>query len=136
MSTDSEGKRLVGRRHFLSFTCLALGAVWSGCRKSDDSPVGPDAATFAPGSRIAIHGTNTPAKWPDNVAGRFFVNNDCIDCDLCQETAPAFFKRNDKDGYCFVYKQPSSGADLKLCREAMEGCPVEAIVDAQSPKQP
>ncbi|NBP40939.1 MAG: ferredoxin, partial [Betaproteobacteria bacterium] len=30
-------------------------------------------------------------------------------------------------GYSFVYHQPSSPEEEKLAKEAMEGCPVEAI---------
>lgn len=66
-------------------------------------------------------------KKPDNVTGKFFVDEQCIDCDLCRETAPAFFKRNEDGGYSFVYRQPGSGEEIALCLEALEGCPVEAI---------
>ena len=34
-------------------------------------------------------------KYAENVAGAFYVDDQCIDCDLCRETAPASFKRND-----------------------------------------
>jgi ferredoxin len=57
------------------------------------------------------------------------TDNQCIDCDLCRETAPSNFGRNDDGGYSFVYKQPASPDEEKLCKEAMEGCPVEAIGD-------
>ena len=66
---------------------------------------------------------------PENVPGRFYVDATCIDCDLCRETAPANFKRNDDGGYSFVYNQPSNEDEEKLCKEAKEGCPVEAIGD-------
>src|SRR6266404_5396936 len=66
-------------------------------------------------------------KYPENVAGKFYVDEQCIDCDLCRETAPANFKRNDDGGHSYVYKQPESPEEEGLCKEAMEGCPVEAI---------
>jgi ferredoxin len=66
-------------------------------------------------------------KYPENVEGKFYVDDQCIDCDLCRETAPANFKRNDDGGHSFVYKQPESPEEEALCKEAMEGCPVEAI---------
>jgi len=66
-------------------------------------------------------------KWPENTPGKFFVDDQCIDCDLCRETAPANFTRSDDGGYSFVYKQPTTPEELALCEEAMEGCPVEAI---------
>jgi ferredoxin len=62
-----------------------------------------------------------------NAAGEFYVNDQCMDCDLCRETAPENFKRNDAAGFSFVYKQPSSPTEEQLCKEAMDGCPVEAI---------
>lgn len=68
-------------------------------------------------------------KWPENVSGKFYVDEQCIDCDLCRETAPDFFTRSDDGGYSFVYKQPESQEDIDLCMEALEGCPVEAIGD-------
>ena len=43
-------------------------------------------------------------KYPENVAGTFYVDDQCIDCDLCRETAPASFKRNDDGGHTYVYK--------------------------------
>src|SRR4026207_451383 len=66
-------------------------------------------------------------KYAENVAGKFYVDDQCIDCDLCRETAPANFKRNDDGGHSYVYKQPETPEQEALCKEAMEGCPVEAI---------
>ena len=70
---------------------------------------------------------NKAEKWGDNVGGKFYVDQQCIDCDLCRETAPGFFKRNDEGGHSHVYKQPTSDEEIAQCREALEGCPVEAI---------
>ncbi len=66
-------------------------------------------------------------KYADNVAGKYYVDNQCIDCDLCRETAPNNFNRNTDGGFSFVKKQPSTPDEEKACQEAMEGCPVEAI---------
>jgi 4Fe-4S single cluster domain of Ferredoxin I len=30
-------------------------------------------------------------KYPENAPGKFYVDEQCIDCDLCRETAPANF---------------------------------------------
>lgn len=68
-------------------------------------------------------------KFAENVAGKFYVDEQCIDCDLCRETAPDFFQRNENGGYSFVYNQPTTEEDIDLCMEALEGCPVEAIGD-------
>jgi ferredoxin len=63
----------------------------------------------------------------ENVPGKFYVDSQCIDCDLCRETAPNNFTRADDEGYSFVFKQPENADELAQAREAMEGCPVEAI---------
>ena len=68
-------------------------------------------------------------KGSDNVRGKCFVDEQCIDCDLCRETAPDFFTRNDNGGYSYVYNQPETEEQIIECREALEGCPVEAIGD-------
>jgi len=64
-----------------------------------------------------------------NVPGKFYVDTECIDCDLCRETAPNNFARDDDEGFSYVCKQPENDEELQQCREAMEGCPVEAIGD-------
>lgn len=66
-------------------------------------------------------------RYADNVPGEFYVDDQCIDCDLCRETATANFTRNEDGGYSYVYKQPETAEERALCEEAMEGCPVEAI---------
>jgi|TARA_R110000868_G_scaffold83472_1_gene235568 ferredoxin len=68
-------------------------------------------------------------KWAENVEGKFYVDEQCIDCDLCRETAPDNFTSETDGGYSYVYKQPESDEELELCVEAMEGCPVDAIGD-------
>jgi ferredoxin len=55
------------------------------------------------------------------------VDATCIDCDLCRETAPDSFRRNDEEGHSFVYRQPEGPAEEAACQAALEECPVEAI---------
>lgn len=64
---------------------------------------------------------------PGNQPGRFYVDHECIDCDLCREIASDNFERNEDEGFSYVYKQPESEAELNACREALDSCPVEAI---------
>ena len=66
-------------------------------------------------------------KYPENTPGKFYVDEQCIDYDLWRETAPANFKRNDDGGHSHVYEQPESPEEEGLCKEVMEGSPVEAI---------
>ena len=62
-----------------------------------------------------------------NVAGAFYVDSNCIDCDLCRQTAPDNFERDEDEGYSFIIKQPENADEEEQCREAIEECPVEAI---------
>jgi len=64
-----------------------------------------------------------------NVEGKYYCDEECIDCDLCRSTAPDNFKRNEDLGYSFVYKQPENEEEETLCAEAMSICPVDAIGD-------
>lgn len=68
-------------------------------------------------------------KWPDNAPGKFYVDTECTDCDLCREKAPEFFDRNGEEGYSYVAKQPVTEDDIMACMEALEECPVNAIGD-------
>ncbi len=64
---------------------------------------------------------------PDNIPGAFYVDRECIDCDLCREVAPENFQRNEDEGYSFVVKQPETDQERTRCEEARDNCPVEAI---------
>ena len=68
-------------------------------------------------------------KLPDNSGGPYYVDRECIDCDVCRDTSPANFARNDENGYSLVYKQPENDEERELCAEALMACPVEAIGD-------
>jgi len=70
---------------------------------------------------------NKENKYADNAGGAFYVDTQCIDCDLCRQTAPNNFDRNQNGGYSFVKKQPETPEEEAVCKEALEGCPVEAI---------
>ena len=62
-----------------------------------------------------------------NVFGPFYVDVTCIDCDLCRETAPQNFQRDDAGRRSYVYHQPADAAQQAACAAALEECPVEAI---------
>lgn len=63
----------------------------------------------------------------ENTPGSFYVDSSCIDCDHCRSHAPEFFTRNDDIVMSIVQRQPTTDAEIKLCREAMEGCPTDSI---------
>lgn len=68
-------------------------------------------------------------KYSKNVNGKFYVDNQCIDCDLCREVAPDNFTRDNEGGNSIVFKQPSSPEEEAKCQEAKASCPVDAIGD-------
>mgnify|MGYP006336322663 CR=1 FL=1 len=72
---------------------------------------------------------NARDKLPENTIGRFYVDRQRLDCDVCRDTAPSNFARNDENGYSYVRKQPEDQSEYDLCREAFDACPVEAIGD-------
>ncbi len=66
-------------------------------------------------------------KYPENIQGRYYVDRSCIACDACCITAPNHFGMHADDGHAFLVKQPTTPDEEELCKEAMEGCPVESI---------
>lgn len=68
-----------------------------------------------------------PAKFAENAPGRYSVNIECIDCDLCRQIAPANFVREKVKGHSYVAVQPENAREEAQCRDALEACPVGAI---------
>ena len=66
-------------------------------------------------------------KYEDNLTGKWYVDKECIDCDLCNELAPTNFKSAETDDHSIVFKQPDNEEEEEQCNEALEACPVEAI---------
>jgi ferredoxin len=68
-------------------------------------------------------------RMADNVPGKIYVGDQCLDCDLCRQTAPENFGRNDDGGYSYVKKQPETPEEMAQCQEAIEGCHTDTIHD-------
>lgn len=68
-------------------------------------------------------------RYAENGAGKWYVDSQCIDCDVCRVTAPANFRREEDKGFSFVFSQPASPEEEAQCQEAKDSCPVEAIGD-------
>lgn len=66
-------------------------------------------------------------KVAENALGKYYVDSQCIDCDVCRVTAPTCFQRNEDRGYSYVFRQPETPEEDAQCQEAMDSCPVEAI---------
>ena len=71
---------------------------------------------------------NRNDKVPENIQGRYYVDTQCIDCNLCRDIAQANFAHQEEAGYAYVSKQPANEEEQQ-CKEAMGSCPVEAIGD-------
>lgn len=70
---------------------------------------------------------NKAAKFKQNIAGKYYVDDSCIACDACCVEAPRFFAMNDDEGHAFVKLQPITAEDLQEAENALAACPVEAI---------
>ena len=70
---------------------------------------------------------NRDDKTPGNAPGAFYVDNSCIDCDLCRNTAPATFARNDELGMTVVSQQPTTPEEVLLAKTATDDCPTSSI---------
>lgn len=74
----------------------------------------------------------------ENVAGRFHVSWNCLDCDLCRAMAPWHFRRSrrgesGRGGHSYVARQPATPSGEALCRLCLEACPHDAIRDDGGP---
>lgn len=64
-------------------------------------------------------------RLPENVAGDFFVDSTCIDCDTCRQLAPASFA--EAHGHSYVYAQPPDDAGREAATRALLSCPTASI---------
>ena len=64
-----------------------------------------------------------------NVAGRFFVDSSCIDCDQCRTEAPEFFARDGDNGTSYVLKQPVTAEEIAQVEEVAANCATGSIGD-------
>ncbi|MFL6229867.1 MAG: MBL fold metallo-hydrolase [Pyrinomonadaceae bacterium] len=68
----------------------------------------------------------SPAKrLAENVAGDFYVDASCIDCDACRQIAPATFR--DHGDQSSVYRQPEDGEEIRRALMALVACPTASI---------
>jgi glyoxylase-like metal-dependent hydrolase (beta-lactamase superfamily II)/ferredoxin len=68
---------------------------------------------------------NVEKRLAGNVAGDFFVDSSCIDCDACRQLAPEVF--TDSGDASIVYRQPESNAETRRALMALVACPTGSI---------
>lgn len=67
-------------------------------------------------------------RYPLNVPGKYYIDAQCTDCDLCRETAPNNVRRDDRVGISYIFKQPENEEEVRLLEEGgVSGCPTEAV---------
>jgi glyoxylase-like metal-dependent hydrolase (beta-lactamase superfamily II)/ferredoxin len=65
----------------------------------------------------------------ENVAGDFFVDSSCIDCDACRQIAPTVFR--EAGDQSAVFHQPESEAEILAAQKALVACPTGSIGDVR-----
>ena len=70
---------------------------------------------------------NKAEKWPINVLGKYYVDQQCLACAMCTEIAPDCFAHHAEEHYAYVIKQPVTADEISRCEEAVKSCPCEAI---------
>ena len=60
-----------------------------------------------------------------NVPGNFYVDDTCIDCDLCRQIAPQVF--HEEDDHSIVYRQPVTEKETLRAAMALVACPTSSI---------
>ena len=66
-------------------------------------------------------------RLPSNAPGPFYVDEECIDCDMCRAIAPGIFGLDEELGKSRVQTQPSSPEEFAVADEALSNCPADAI---------
>ncbi len=66
-------------------------------------------------------------RLPQNLAGKYYVDGSCIDCDMCRATAPEFFGRDDDAGMSFVRQQPVTEDDIAKVEQVILDCATASI---------
>lgn len=66
-------------------------------------------------------------RYPLNVPGKYYITDQCTDCDLCRQYAPQNIRRDDRTGISYVFKQPTTPEEIAGCEAGVGGCPTEAV---------
>lgn len=68
---------------------------------------------------------NPNKRVAENVAGEWFVDSTCIDCDTCRQLAPTVF--GEAAATAFIRRQPVSPAERRAALHALVSCPTGSI---------
>ncbi len=62
-----------------------------------------------------------------NLRGRFYVDESCVYCGLCDAIVPTVFQYFKEGGWAVFFHQPKSEAELAAADECVDACPTESI---------
>jgi glyoxylase-like metal-dependent hydrolase (beta-lactamase superfamily II)/ferredoxin len=68
---------------------------------------------------------------PENIAGDFYVDSTCIDCDTCRWMAPEVF--SDIGDQSAVHHQPTNESERLKAMQALLACPTTSIGTVEKP---
>jgi glyoxylase-like metal-dependent hydrolase (beta-lactamase superfamily II)/ferredoxin len=108
--------------HFQNLPTKAVITAMSFSRSG--GPVGHPASIIPKQSKI-LNMANPTHAYMENVAGNFFVDDTCIDCDLCRQIAPSVF--DEHSDHSAVFHQPESAVETHRAAMALVSCPTASI---------
>jgi len=68
-------------------------------------------------------------RWEENAPGKYYVDKTCIRAKFCVATAPEIFQLDETGTHAIVVRQPTTSEEEERVREAILGCPVNAVGD-------
>jgi glyoxylase-like metal-dependent hydrolase (beta-lactamase superfamily II)/ferredoxin len=68
---------------------------------------------------------NPSKRLAENVAGDFYVDDSCIDCDACRQIAPTVFR--DHGEQSSVFHQPETDEEVRRALMSVVACPTSSI---------
>jgi len=67
------------------------------------------------------------SKQPENVPGKWYIDQTCVPCSICLEEAPVLLKFNEDQTHVFFLKQPTTAEEEAAAQKALEVCPTGSI---------
>jgi ferredoxin len=66
-------------------------------------------------------------KQPENVAGKWYVDNTCVPCNSCMDEKPSCLKYSADETHVYFSKQPETPEELAAAQRALDVCPTGSI---------
>ena len=66
---------------------------------------------------------------PENVPGKWYVDDTCTPCHVCLDEAPDLLKYTEDESKVYFLKQPTTPKEEQAADAAMAICPTGAIGD-------